>query len=66
MGIILFVFSFIIEVLQYYSETRSAEWLDLLANAFGIIAGIYLGSKVLQNFVFFVDRGISQFIKRLR
>ncbi len=43
---VIFVMSALIEVLQAtVVETRSAEWLDLLANFFGLLAG-YIGYRI--------------------
>ena len=45
---LLFMMSFIIEVLQATCvASRSAEWLDLLANFFGLTGG-YLAYRLLR------------------
>jgi VanZ family protein len=38
----------LIEVLQFFTVTRSAEWGDLLADAVGIGSGLLLGMAVVQ------------------
>ncbi|MCO4794615.1 MAG: VanZ family protein [Bacteriovoracaceae bacterium] len=46
----LFLFGFLIELLQLVSTTRSYEHLDLLANAAGIFYGIIFGISLGSNF----------------
>ena len=48
-GIILLVFSYLIEVLQGLSKYRSFEWQDLLANGFGIVVALLLGVWFLHT-----------------
>jgi VanZ family protein len=46
---IIFIMSTVIEVLQAtVVATRSAEWLDLLANFFGLFAG-YIAFRIFKN-----------------
>ena len=46
---IIFIMSTVIEVLQAtVVATRSAEWLDLLANFFGLLAG-YIAFRIFKN-----------------
>jgi len=46
---IIFIMSTVIEVLQAtVVATRSAEWFDLLANFFGLLAG-YIAFRIFKN-----------------
>ena len=46
---IIFIMSTVIEVLQAtVVPTRSAEWFDLLANFFGLLAG-YIAFRIFKN-----------------
>ncbi|MCH2038687.1 MAG: VanZ family protein, partial [Rickettsiales bacterium] len=48
--ILFFVFSFVIEVIQYFLPYRSFSISDLLANAAGLVIGIGLGWLLLPVF----------------
>lgn len=42
LALALFAYGALIEVLQAFTPTRTAEWMDLLADALGIAAGMLL------------------------
>ena len=43
------IMSGVIELLQEYcTETRNGDWLDLMANAFGVTLGVVFGLIVLK------------------
>lgn len=56
----LFCYSALIEVLQYLTETRSAQWLDLAANLLGIASGLFFSRFVFSAFLRKTDRRLSK------
>ena len=54
-GIGLFCYGALMEGLQYLSATRGVEFLDLLANAVGIFAGILISKYLFKDFLIRLD-----------
>lgn len=57
-SIYLFLYSGLIELLQGLTESRSAEWQDLVANGIGLIIGYALSRKV--KLLIRIDKFIGQ------
>jgi len=51
-GIVLLVFSYLIEILQGLSKYRSFEWQDLFANGLGICVALLLGAWFLHRWCY--------------
>ncbi len=56
----LLIFGGAIEILQFFSVYRSAEWLDLLANILGILSGCISAKFLIPNFFRNLDTWIKE------
>ena len=56
----LLIFGGAVEILQFFSVYRSAEWLDLLANILGILSGCISAKILIPNFF----RNLDTWIKK--
>ena len=49
-----------IEVLQLGVPSRSAEWADLLADAVGLLAGLYIARRWLADWCLWLERRLPR------
>lgn len=64
-GLALFAYSGTMEVLQYFTEARSAEAGDLLANLVGIALGFLFSKNLTPNFLLKIDLFLVRLKTRL-
>jgi len=57
-------FGGLIELLQALTPYRQADWVDMLANSSGALAGICLNFTPLRRLLLFVDRRLARVLQR--